>query len=275
MSHHTTFPKVLTAAALAVALVGCDEIDPASTKARPTPMVSPTPPPTPMPLPPPVAMLPPKPQIEPQSETELAKVETGKPQPFVLSEEDKQDPIKAARKTLEAGDREGALKLAQFAVRRTPKRSGAWNILGRVQLQGGHRKEAIASFEQAVELNPRSSYAHNNLGLALIYDKQFEEAVDELEQAVELEPVEAFMWNNLGMAYEHLDRLQEARDAYSNAIEMESGRARDSLARLKGVESVIRTAKVEPDKLLAPDKSGDRGEPGAHLEKEETETKTQ
>ena len=78
------------------------------------------------------------------------------------------------------------------------------------------------------------------------------------------------MWNNLGMAYEHLDRLQEARDAYSNAIEMESGRARDSLARLKGVESVIRTAKVEPDKLVAPDKSGDKDEDKGD---KETETK--
>ncbi len=157
-------------------------------------------------------------------------------------------------------------------MRRTPKRSSAWNILGRVQLQNGHRTDAIASFEKAVELNPQNSYAHNNLGLTLIYDKQFEEAVDELEQAVELEPVEAFMWNNLGMAYEHLDRLQEARDAYSNAIEMESGRARDSLARLKGVESVIRTAKVDVDKLLVPDKGGETTD---KTEKEETETTIQ
>jgi tetratricopeptide (TPR) repeat protein len=134
----------------------------------------------------------------------------------------------------------------------------------------GQRTVAIASFEKAVDLNPRNSYAHNNLGLALIYDKQFEEAADELEQAVELEPVEAYMWNNLGMAYEHLDRLKEARDAYSQAIEMESGRARDSLARLKGVESVIHTAKVEPDKLLVPDKTDDDK---PEVEQKEGETK--
>ena len=96
-------------------------------------------------------------------------------------------------------------------------------------------------------MNPDSSYAHNNLGLALIYDKQFEEAVDELEQAVELEPVEAYMWNNLGMAYEQLDRLEDAREAYGTAVEMESDLARDSLARLKGVKSVIRTAKLDTE----------------------------
>ena len=119
----------------------------------------------------------------------------------------------------------------------------------------GKRKDAIASFEKAVELNPKNSYAQNNLGLALIYDKRFEEAVDALEQAVELEPVEAYMWNNLGMAYEQLDRLEEARDAYSKAVEMESDLARESLARLEGVKSVIRTAKVDTenkDGTLAP-----------------------
>jgi Flp pilus assembly protein TadD len=109
----------------------------------------------------------------------------------------------------------------------------------------GKRRSAIESFESAVELNPRNSYARNNLGLALIYDKQFEAAVDSLEQAVELEPVEGYMWNNLGMAYEQLDRLEDARGAYNKAVEMESDRARESLARLKGVESVIRTAHVD------------------------------
>jgi tetratricopeptide (TPR) repeat protein len=232
--------------------------------------VSPTPAEPPTPTPPPIAVLPPRPEVP----TETAKTETDKPEPFVISEEDKQDPITAARRVLESGNKEGALKLAQLAVRRTPKRSNAWNILGRIQLQMGQRKDAIASFEKAVELNPRNSYAHNNLGLALIYDKQFDEAVDELEQAVELEPVEAYMWNNLGMAYEHLDRLQEARDAYSNAVEMESGRARDSLARLKGVESVIRTAKVETDKLVIPDKGQLDDHEDADKNEKETETKT-
>jgi Flp pilus assembly protein TadD len=55
------------------------------------------------------------------------------------------------------------------------------------------------------------------------------------------------MWNNLGMAYEQLDRLEEARDAYSKAVEMDSDHAQASLARLKGVESVVRTARVETD----------------------------
>jgi Flp pilus assembly protein TadD len=153
--------------------------------------------------------------------------------------------LAGARKLLAAGNGERALRMAKVAVLRTPKRSGAWNVLGRAQLVLGKRKEAISSFEKAIELNPQSSYARNNLGLALIYDKRYEEAVNSLEQAVELEPVEAYMWNNLGMAYEQLDRLEDARDAYDEAVAMDSDRASASLSRLDGVKSVIRTAKVD------------------------------
>ncbi len=138
------------------------------------------------------------------------------------------DALATARKLLDDKQYDKALKLASIAVKRMPKRSGAWNTLGRVQLQMGKRKDAIESFEKAVDLNPKNSYARNNLGLALIYDKRFEEAADALEQAVELEPVEAYMWNNLGMAYEQLDRLDDARVAYGNAVEMESDLAKEA-----------------------------------------------
>jgi Flp pilus assembly protein TadD len=161
--------------------------------------------------------------------------------------------LAGARKLLAGGNGERALRMAKVAVLRAPKRSIAWNVLGRAQLVLGKRNDAIASFEKAVELNPRSSYARNNLGLALIYDKRYEEAVDSLEQAVELEPVEAYMWNNLGMAYEQLDRLDDARDAYDKAVAMESDRASASLTRLKGVKSVIQTAKADaPMKMEMP-----------------------
>jgi Flp pilus assembly protein TadD len=84
------------------------------------------------------------------------------------------------------------------------------------------------------------------------------------------------MWNNLGMAYEQLDRLEEARDAYGKAASMESDRARDSLTRLEGVESVIRTAKAEPELKLAPEAAGGANETTASATKdEESRTVTQ
>jgi Flp pilus assembly protein TadD len=170
--------------------------------------------------------------------------------------------LAGARKLLADGKGEGALRLAKVAVLRTPKRSSAWNVLGRAQLVNGKREDAIESFEKAVELNPESSYARNNLGLALIYAKRYEQAIDSLEQAVELEPVEAYMWNNLGMAYEQLDRLDDARDAYDKAVAMDSEHASASLSRLKGVKSVIRTAKADAPPMETPTQVGNDSKDG-------------
>jgi len=189
--------------------------------------------------------------------TAETKAKPAEPTPVAETDIDDDNPSDAlakSRQALAGGDKERALKLATTAVEHSPKRSAAWNALGRAQLQMGKRKNAITSFEKSVELNPRNSYAQNNLGLALIYDGRYDDAVDALEEAVQLEPVEGYMWNNLGMAYEHLDRLEEARDAYHKAVEMDSNHAEESLARLKGVKSVVRTAKAEPNT-----KEGDSG----------------
>jgi Flp pilus assembly protein TadD len=242
MSNSSHIQRILIAVTLATTVVACEDVPSPGPRATTGPIVSAEPPkPAELPTPPPIAILPPKPNVE---------AETGNDRGSVANDDEAPGPIDAlsgARKRLEEGDTEGALELAKVAVLHTPKRSGAWNTLGRVQLRMGKRKDAIVSFEKAVELNPRSSFAQNNLGLALIYEKRFEQAVDALEQAVELEPVKGYMWNNLGMAYEQLDRLEEARDAYGKAVELQSDHARDSLARLEGVESVVHTARVETD----------------------------
>ncbi len=253
MSNSFRIQRILFAITLGSTLGACEDVPrssaPSGVNVAAGDLTKPTPPPQPteLPAPPPVAILPPKPNLEVDGgQTRGAVIADKTPKPS--------DPLTGARQRLASGDTDGALKLAKVAVLHMPKRSSAWNLLGRVQLQMGQRKEAIGSFEKAVELNPHSSFAQNNLGLALIYEKHFEQAVDALEQAVELEPVEGYMWNNLGMAYEQLDRLEEARDAYGKAVEMESDHARDSLARLKGVESVVRTARAETEPV---------GEPGA------------
>jgi Flp pilus assembly protein TadD len=243
MSNSLRITRLSIALTLAAGLAACNDLTPSPHQVA-APIVAA--PPRPAEVPPPVATTPtPTPTLATDDRPNL--------QPTVAKDDDDDDEqeiepsqaLAGARKLLAAGNGEGALRMAKIAVLRTPKRSSAWNVLGRAQLVLGKRKEAIASFEKAVDLNARSSYARNNLGLALIYDKRFEDAVDSLEQAVELEPVEAYMWNNLGMAYEQLDRLDDARDAYGKAVAMDSDHASASLTRLKGVKSVTRTAKAD------------------------------
>jgi tetratricopeptide (TPR) repeat protein len=223
------------ALAFGAALGGCEDVTPPAPKVRST-VATTTPPPAPV-TPPPAPV---EPTVAVKVEETTTKIE---PEAKPI------DTCTAARKMLETGEVQKGLELAELAVSETPRRSAAWNTLGRAQLRSGKRRSAIESFEKAVELNPRNAYAHNNLGLALIYDKQYEEAAEALEEAVSLDHVEGYMWNNLGMAYEQLDRLDEARDAYEKAAGLASERARDSLARLKGVESVMRTAKADVQQI--------------------------
>jgi hypothetical protein len=81
------------------------------------------------------------PKIEtPKVETPTAKVEevdqTG-------DEEMKpMEAVDAARDALSSGELDRALKMAKVGVLKAPKRSAAWNTLGRVQLARGERKSA-------------------------------------------------------------------------------------------------------------------------------------
>jgi Flp pilus assembly protein TadD len=239
------------AAALTTLVAACEESDPpnkitvVATPAQPSkPEVRVE---TPAPKPLVEVATPSKPETKPE-----AKIDES------IDDDSVNDLIGKSRDALSAGELNRALRLARLATKKAPNRSGAFNMLGRVQLKRGERKDAIASFEKAVELNPSSSFAENNLGLALIYDGKYDEAVDALEEATQLEPVEPYMWNNLGMAYEHLDRLEEARDAYKEAVaaaadETGGAIAKDNLTRLAGVKSVkpMKTAKAEPPTVKA------------------------
>src|SRR5262249_40123110 len=159
----------------------CNDLGPSASKTKPVATTTETPKTVePTPTPPPAPTEAPAPTPPPTAATEIAKAPT-----TVDNDDDGPHPVDAlaaARKLLDDKQYDKALKLATIAVKRMPKRSGAWNTLGRVQLQMGKRKDAIASFEKSVDLNPKNSYARNNLGLALIYDKRFEEAADMLEQ---------------------------------------------------------------------------------------------
>jgi Tfp pilus assembly protein PilF len=266
--------NALTLLTLSIGLVACDDISTQAPKPQPKPtVVGETPKAIEVPVPTPVAATTPAPKITPDVKKEEPIVKKDK---VTITSDDSDsdsddnetatlaDLLSRTRKALADAETERALKLAARAVQKAPKRSSAWNLLGRAQLQAGKRKLAIESFEKAVELNASNSYAQNNLGLTLIYERRYSDAVEALEVAVEHEPVEGFMWNNLGMAYEHVDRLDDAREAYRKAGEMENDNARDSLARLQGVKSVVRTAKVdsEPKNEKTTDNKNDKTKNG-------------
>jgi tetratricopeptide (TPR) repeat protein len=248
--------RALALLTASISFVACNDIPKPSSNPSPTPSVVAETPKAPE-MPAPVAATPPTIPIGPQIKKE---------EPIAKKEDEDSDAIEngtltellsRTRDALSAGDSERALKLAASAVKKAPKRSAPWNLLGRAQLLAGKHKLALDSFEKAVELNPNNSYAQNNRGLTLIYAGRYDDAIEALEEATQHEPVEGFMWNNLGIAYEHVDRLDDAREAFRKGADMENDNARDSLARLQGVKSVIRTAKVDSEPKTKSGKTAD------------------
>src|SRR5262245_54241760 len=223
--------RAFAGGAAVLSLVACEEVTPPPRVSAPITVVE-----TPKPMTQPVDAKPiesPKPVEKPMEP------------PVVVKEAEPRDLVGAARDPLSAAELDRALKLARIAVKKTPDRAGAWNVLGRAHMARGERAQAKGAFEQAIELNPESSWAHNNLGLTYLYEGNYEEAAAAFEEATGQDAVEPYMWNNLGLAYEHLDRLEDARAAFKKGIEGKSAAAAQNLARLLGVKS-IRTAKVTP-----------------------------
>ena len=174
MSTSVRFTKILTAVAMTASLAACNDIAPSTKKTTTSSPVVTTEAPKPVEAAPPAETPPAPPTVATEQVKPPTTVENDDDGPHPV------DALAAARKLLDDKQYDKALTLANIACKRMPKRSGAWNTLGRVQLQMGKRKDAITSFEKAVDLNPKNSYARNNLGRALIYDKRFEEAADAL-----------------------------------------------------------------------------------------------
>jgi Flp pilus assembly protein TadD len=142
--------------------------------------------------------------------------------------------LKNARALLEEGRPAEAESSALAATRIDPKRSSAWNLLGRAQLAQDALEEAEASFARAVACDSTNAYALNNLGYVRLQSGAWTEARVALEAAVALRDDVAYFHNNLGVAYERLGNLDLAARAYRRAVELRPDHptAQASLARI-------------------------------------------
>src|SRR3954464_2051119 len=140
MTNTLRITRLSMALTVAAGLAACNDLSPSPRQVA-APIAAAPPRPSEVP-PPPVATTP-----TPPSATE----EQPKPLPTAAKDDDDDDDqtiepseaLAGARRRSAAGNGEGALRMAKVAVLRSPKRSIAWNVLGRAQLVLGKRKEAI------------------------------------------------------------------------------------------------------------------------------------
>jgi tetratricopeptide (TPR) repeat protein len=118
----------------------------------------------------------------------------------------------------EDGDREGAIRHFEAALRARPDLVKAHNNLASVLREQRRIPEAIAAYRRALEIDPNYIDALSNLGNLLRETRQLDEALVHLQKAVRLDPGYVEARNNYGIALREAGRMPEALAQFEAAL---------------------------------------------------------
>ena len=113
---------------------------------------------------------------------------------------------------------ETTIELALSIIKKNPKYTLSWKILGSVYSQTGQTDKALSIMQNVEKLNPKDPEVHNNLGVILFKLKRLIEAEKYYNKAIELKPDYAEAYNNLGNTCKEFGRLTEAENNYKKAV---------------------------------------------------------
>jgi len=148
---------------------------------------------------------------------------------------------------------DGALELAQKAVRLDDQLPLAHMLLGWVHLWRKEHDHAIAATRRSIELDPNSAEAWVRLGHALDLAGRPEDGIPLIEKAMRLDPHYPYLYRFwLGHAFQSLQRYDEAASAYQQAIDLnpEFFGARLHLVAVLGCTGRSAEARIEAAAVL-------------------------
>lgn len=105
-----------------------------------------------------------------------------------------------ARALAAQGMPEEARAMLEALVRKLPRDSRPWKVLGVVYADLGEYELAVTTLQRAIELDPESAASHNNLGFLLFGIGRCDEATPVLERATQLDPTNGRYRNNLAFS---------------------------------------------------------------------------
>lgn len=159
------------------------------------------------------------------------------------------------------------IKSAKILLRKYPRNSSIWNILGATEIQCGKPEESVKALTKAVEINPEYAEAHNNLGNVLLSQGKLRDAEFSFKRAYKLKPNYAAPLNNLGTVFHRQGQFYEAISVLTKAITIDPNYSeafmnlgnslRDSGKLEKAVEYYQRAIQIRPTYALAYNNMGD------------------
>lgn len=147
---------------------------------------------------------------------------------------------------LRAGQRAGALSIAQGLIREAPAAADAWQLMGICLAEHGDGEQSDAAFERALRLAPGNGMVTRNYGArlarrgnALRMVGEFESARSILRKAVDLAPDLGAAWVDLAAVCRSTGRIDEALDAFRQAEQIVGARSAGSREVRNAISGVL------------------------------------
>ena len=115
-------------------------------------------------------------------------------------------------------DYDGAAKVLNEYLARTPRSKEAENLLGNIAMEKKQYAEAEKRFRTALDYEPNFTDARNSLGI--LYNKlgRSDDALKEFLKVVAVDPEYSEALNNIGVIYKEKGRTEEAIASFKKAI---------------------------------------------------------
>jgi predicted O-linked N-acetylglucosamine transferase (SPINDLY family) len=157
-----------------------------------------------------------------------------------------------AQECLQRGDADGAMRIIEPVLRRTPAHPQALWIKGMAHLTVGDVAGAVEALERALKPDPRNGAVLDSLGLAYLVQGRYADAADVLRRAATLPHAPAIIFMRLGMALLNLNQLAEALQHLQHAAHLEPRDAdiRTNLGQARYRNGDIAGARREFDLIL-------------------------
>jgi tetratricopeptide (TPR) repeat protein len=128
--------------------------------------------------------------------------------------------MRAARRALERGDLEGALRENEVAIQLKPDYDAAWLLRGHIFRKDGNIPGAIEAFAAALKRNGESEEGWLGLATALHDVGRFDEEVEAYDRLLDLHPQSVEAWINKGALLHERQDYRGAIACYDKVLAM-------------------------------------------------------
>jgi predicted O-linked N-acetylglucosamine transferase (SPINDLY family) len=118
------------------------------------------------------------------------------------------------------GDTADAERLACEFVRKFPKHSFGWKVLGAIHQANNRFEASLEATNQSILFARNDAATHNNLAAALMGLARFAEALSSLNKALSIQPNYPQALRNLANLHRHQGRLNESAQAWRKLLEL-------------------------------------------------------